>query len=392
MSNSIFDWPASLKRFVRFTTAKAEEVNAALDGLSAGLDGVEANIARALKLPIGTADQTLAMATGQRAGLLLGFDSLGNITAIAGGGRYRGDWATATAYVVSDYFRDPVSKNIYSVVTAHAAGVLADDLTAGRVQLAISVVDVEAAKTAAAASAATAATQAANASSSASSSSISATNADTSSINAASSAASASTSATLSQDWATKTAAEVVAGQGFGAKKYALDAASSATSAAGSASTATTKAAEAAASAASISGGPVTSVSGKNGVVTLVKADVGLGNVDNTADLAKPVSTATQAALDGKQDAITSQLLSTASATVNAVVGVRYLLAANGITLVAPTTAIKGDYHGYRLMGGVTGCSWVWAATKVRGGTPGTLVIDVPEFDLFYEDSTRGYV
>jgi hypothetical protein len=32
----------------------------------------------------------------------------------------------------------------------------------------------------------------------------------------------------------------------------------------------------------------------------LVKADVGLGNVDNTADTAKPISTATQAALDAK--------------------------------------------------------------------------------------------
>lgn len=41
----------------------------------------------------------------------------------------------------------------------------------------------------------------------------------------------------------------------------------------------------------------VTSVAGKTGTVTLVKADVGLGNVDNTADSAKPVSTA-QAAAD----------------------------------------------------------------------------------------------
>ena len=62
MSNSIFDWPASLKRFVRFTTAKAEDVNDALDGLSAGLDTVEANIARSVKLPVGTADQTIALA------------------------------------------------------------------------------------------------------------------------------------------------------------------------------------------------------------------------------------------------------------------------------------------------------------------------------------------
>ncbi len=44
----------------------------------------------------------------------------------------------------------------------------------------------------------------------------------------------------------------------------------------------------------------VTSVAGKIGVVTLVKADVGLSNVDNTSDASKPISSATQAALDGK--------------------------------------------------------------------------------------------
>jgi hypothetical protein len=35
-------------------------------------------------------------------------------------------------------------------------------------------------------------------------------------------------------------------------------------------------------------------------LVSLVKADVGLGNVDNTSDANKPVSTATQTALDAK--------------------------------------------------------------------------------------------
>ena len=44
----------------------------------------------------------------------------------------------------------------------------------------------------------------------------------------------------------------------------------------------------------------VSSVAGKTGAVTLAKADVGLGNVDNTSDTAKPISTATQTALDGK--------------------------------------------------------------------------------------------
>lgn len=46
--------------------------------------------------------------------------------------------------------------------------------------------------------------------------------------------------------------------------------------------------------------GLVVSVAGRTGAVVLTKTDVGLANVDNTADLAKPVSTATQAALDAK--------------------------------------------------------------------------------------------
>lgn len=45
-----------------------------------------------------------------------------------------------------------------------------------------------------------------------------------------------------------------------------------------------------------INAGDVLSVAGKKGVVTLVKADVGLGNVDNTADAAKNVLTATKLA------------------------------------------------------------------------------------------------
>lgn len=44
----------------------------------------------------------------------------------------------------------------------------------------------------------------------------------------------------------------------------------------------------------------VTSVATRTGAVVLTKADVGLGNVDNTSDLAKPISTATQTALNAK--------------------------------------------------------------------------------------------
>jgi len=51
---------------------------------------------------------------------------------------------------------------------------------------------------------------------------------------------------------------------------------------------------------------PVQSVASKTGAVTLVKGDVGLGNVDNTADADKPVSSATQTALNAKQDTLVS--------------------------------------------------------------------------------------
>lgn len=50
----------------------------------------------------------------------------------------------------------------------------------------------------------------------------------------------------------------------------------------------------------------VTSVAGKTGAVTLAKDDVGLSNVDNTSDENKPISTATQTALDNKQDKLPS--------------------------------------------------------------------------------------
>ncbi len=46
--------------------------------------------------------------------------------------------------------------------------------------------------------------------------------------------------------------------------------------------------------------GQVTSVNGYVGAVSINKADVGLGNVDNTSDANKPISTATQIALDLK--------------------------------------------------------------------------------------------
>lgn len=50
--------------------------------------------------------------------------------------------------------------------------------------------------------------------------------------------------------------------------------------------------------------GGVTSVNTRTGDITLSKNDVGLTNVDNTSDAAKPISNSTQAALDAKTDVL----------------------------------------------------------------------------------------
>lgn len=51
---------------------------------------------------------------------------------------------------------------------------------------------------------------------------------------------------------------------------------------------------------ATLANASVSSVAGKTGAVALVKGDVGLGNVDNTSDANKPISSAVQAALETK--------------------------------------------------------------------------------------------
>jgi hypothetical protein len=65
----------------------------------------------------------------------------------------------------------------------------------------------------------------------------------------------------------------------------------------------------------------VTSVAGKTGVVTLVKGDVGLGNVDNTSDANKPISTATQTALDLKANLASPTFTGTVGGVSKGMVG-----------------------------------------------------------------------
>ena len=66
---------------------------------------------------------------------------------------------------------------------------------------------------------------------------------------------------------------------------------------------------------------PVQSVNGYVGNVSLTKADLGLGNVDNTGDINKPVSTPTQNALDLKANLASPTFTGTVSGITKSMVG-----------------------------------------------------------------------
>lgn len=69
----------------------------------------------------------------------------------------------------------------------------------------------------------------------------------------------------------------------------------------------------------------VTSVAAMTGAVVLTASDVGLANVNNTSDANKPISTATQTALDGKTDAeTTNDLTNRVTDTENGKMDINY--------------------------------------------------------------------
>ena len=81
--------------------------------------------------------------------------------------------------------------------------------------------------------------------------------------------------------------------------------------------------------------------------ITLGKGDVGLGNVDNTSDAAKPISTATQTALNAKQNTITGAATTITGSNLTA----NRALIANGSGKVA-VSAVTSTELGY--LDGVT--------------------------------------
>lgn len=103
---------------------------------------------------------------------------------------------------------------------------------------------------------------------------------------------------------------------------------------------------------------------GNGGSLTgLTKAQVGLANVDNTSDANKPVSTATQTALNGKVATGGLAGTATALATPRAINGVNFDGTAP-ITITAAANTLTGTPVSYAL-GGIGAC----AATSATTGT-----------------------
>jgi len=85
----------------------------------------------------------------------------------------------------------------------------------------------------------------------------------------------------------------------------------------------------------------VTSVASKTGAVVLTKTDVGLANVDNTTDLQKPISTATQTALDGKPS------LTGTGASGTWPISISGLSGSSSSVVVKDTRAVNGTPESY---------------------------------------------
>lgn len=118
--------------------------------------------------------------------------------------------------------------------------------------------------------------------------------------------------------------------------------------------------------------------------VTLVKGDVGLSNVDNTADSAKPVSTAQQTALDLKAPLASPTFTGTVSGVTKAMVGlgsVDNTSDANKPVSTAQQTALNAKVNTADVAG-LNTVGWGRAVFIANGGTvPGgtpayTIVIE----------------
>jgi hypothetical protein len=239
---------------------------------------------------------------------------------------------------------------------ASEAGAVADAATASAAATTASAAGSAAtgAASAAAADAATASTNASQAASSAASAAVSAATASAAAAGAAGSEASATGSAAAAA--ASAAAASTAGAAAAAAAASASTASTKADEASTSAAAASGSAAAAAASADSIAGGPVASVNGLTGIVTITKSTVGLPAADNTSDVDKPVSTLQAAAI------------AAAVAGAGDLTGFRNRLINGGFSVnqraVSGTVVLSAGAYGHdRWKAGAAGCTYTFSTT-----------------------------
>lgn len=115
----------------------------------------------------------------------------------------------------------------------------------------------------------------------------------------------------------------------------------------------------------------VSIVNNKIANITLTKADIGLGNVDNTSDVDKPISTATQTALDTKVP--TSRTINGKALTSN--------ITLNAASVGAIDSSLKGAANGVAELD---------ASGKVPAAQLPSYVDDVLEYTLKSNFPTTG--
>lgn len=112
------------------TTVRSDAVNNKFDSIQVGFEKVEVETLRSIKLPVGESSEIPINAADRRNGVI-GFDASGNLQVQPGVGRWRGDWATGTAYGPRDIFRDATGtiglNNLYIVEVGHTSTALTDD-------------------------------------------------------------------------------------------------------------------------------------------------------------------------------------------------------------------------------------------------------------------------
>ena len=139
MANRYYDNSQEEQRLQPGTMARADEVDGKFDQVTTGMEMVESDVNRSIKLPDEGDNKLLDITPYKRRGRVVGFDEDGNLTAHTGF-RWRGDWSGGVEYFYNDIVREPVSRNLYVTSRRHTAG---QTFEPNNFQLAVSVEEIQ---------------------------------------------------------------------------------------------------------------------------------------------------------------------------------------------------------------------------------------------------------